>query len=70
MRMILEVPQADPYLWPFDGQLTPENTTLLSINFQKIILGDFAKSNLQEHHKFRNLHSSTYCTTVFQFFKK
>lgn len=40
--------EADPYLWPFDGQLTPENTTLLSINFQKIILGDFAKSNLQE----------------------
>eukprot|EP00913_Durusdinium_trenchii_P031897 g29873.t1 len=27
--------QADPYLWPFDGQLRKENTALLSINFQK-----------------------------------
>ena len=43
--------QADPYLWPFDGQLTTQNTALLSINFQKNILdtdGDFAKSDIQE----------------------
>ncbi|CAK9067266.1 unnamed protein product [Durusdinium trenchii] len=43
--------QADPYLWPFDGQLRKENTALLSINFQKSVFdpeGDFAKSNMQE----------------------
>lgn len=28
---------ADPYLWPFDGDLRPENTALLAIDFQ----GDF-----------------------------
>lgn len=43
--------QADPYLWPFDGQLRTDNTALLSINFQTNILdpdGDFAKSDMQE----------------------
>lgn len=48
----LPLPQADPYLWPFDGQLRKENTALLSINFQKSVFdpeGDFAKSNMQDH---------------------
>ena len=43
--------QADPYLWPFDGQLRTDNTALLSINFQTNILdpdGDFAKFDMQE----------------------
>eukprot|EP00435_Cladocopium_sp_Y103_P072956 s218_g41.t2 len=45
------VRQADPYLWPFDGQLRTDNTALMSINFQTNILdpdGDFAKSDMEE----------------------